>query len=114
MMVEAVGRFAAAVAGGSFAAAMVECAVGSLGTRIKSSNTPAKSSNTSAKSTSVNPPTQKPAAYRPPHAKTAEAIQAELFGRGPTQEMSKNALKNMKKREKQKEKKAAEAATSGS
>lgn len=29
-------------------------------------------------------------------------------------EMSKNALKNMKKREKQKEKKAAEAATSGS
>lgn len=80
----------------------------------KSSNTSAKSSNTSAKSTLVNPPTQKPAAYRPPHAKTAEAIQAELFGRGPTQEMSKNALKNMKKREKQKEKKAAEAATSGS
>ncbi|KAG5552513.1 hypothetical protein RHGRI_010558 [Rhododendron griersonianum] len=71
-----------------------------------------KSSNTSAKSTSANTP-QKPAAYRPPHAKTAEAIQAELFGRGPTQEMSKNALKNMKKREKQKEKKAAEA-TGGS
>ncbi|GFS45969.1 eukaryotic translation initiation factor eIF2A family protein [Actinidia rufa] len=36
-----------------------------------------KSLQASAKATSVNPPTQKPAAYRPPHAKKAEAIQAE-------------------------------------
>ncbi|GFS45950.1 eukaryotic translation initiation factor eIF2A family protein [Actinidia rufa] len=74
-----------------------------------------KSLQASAKATSVNPPTQKPAAYRPPHAKKAEAIQAELFGGSRTPEMSKNALKNMKKREKQREKKAAEAsATSDS
>ncbi|GMP55109.1 hypothetical protein CsSME_00020026 [Camellia sinensis var. sinensis] len=72
-----------------------------------------KSSQSSAKAASANPPTQKPAAYRPPHAKTADAIQAELFGGGATQEMSKNALKNKKKREKQREKKAADAATSG-
>ncbi|THG07617.1 hypothetical protein TEA_010332 [Camellia sinensis var. sinensis] len=71
-----------------------------------------KSSQSSAKAASANPPTQKPAAYRPPHAKTADAIQAELFGGGATQEMSKNALKNKKKREKQREKKAADAATS--
>ncbi|CAL1365904.1 unnamed protein product [Linum trigynum] len=50
----------------------------------------------------------KPAAYRPPHAKQAAAIQAELLGRDSSAEqMSKNALKNKKKREKQKEKKAA-------
>lgn len=72
-----------------------------------------KSSQSSAKAASANPPTQKPAAYRPPHAKTADAIQAELFGGSATQEMSKNALKNKKKREKQREKKAADAATSG-
>ncbi|CAL5391780.1 unnamed protein product [Camellia sinensis] len=72
-----------------------------------------KSSQSSAKAASANPPTQKPAAYRPPHAKTADAIQAELFGGGATQEMSKNALKNKKKREKQREKKAADATTSG-
>ncbi|XP_057477770.1 uncharacterized protein LOC130765376 [Actinidia eriantha] len=69
-----------------------------------------KSLQASAKATSVNPPAQKPAAYRPPHAKKAEAIQAELFGGSRTPELSKNALKNMKKREKQREKKAAEAA----
>ncbi|XP_044466765.1 eukaryotic translation initiation factor 2A [Mangifera indica] len=68
--------------------------------------------STSKKSASVNPPATKPAAYRPPHTKQAAAIQAELLGESPTQEMSKNALKNKKKREKQKEKKAAEAAAS--
>ncbi|KAL0700634.1 hypothetical protein Bca4012_056756 [Brassica carinata] len=53
------------------------------------------------------PTVQKPAAYRPPHAKQAAAIQAELLGVNPAGEMSKNALRNKKKREK---KKAAEAA----
>ncbi|XP_022761533.1 eukaryotic translation initiation factor 2A-like [Durio zibethinus] len=65
--------------------------------------------STSKKPASVNPPAQKPAAYRPPHAKNAAAVQAELFGGSTTGEMSKNALRNKKKREKQKEKKAAEA-----
>uniref|UniRef100_A0A2N9GEU4 Eukaryotic translation initiation factor 2A n=1 Tax=Fagus sylvatica TaxID=28930 RepID=A0A2N9GEU4_FAGSY len=69
-----------------------------------------KSSQASKKITSTNPPTQKPAAYRPPHAKNSAAIQAELFGEAPNDAMSKNALRNKKKREKQKEKKAAEAA----
>ncbi|KAL6976148.1 hypothetical protein U1Q18_024939, partial [Sarracenia purpurea var. burkii] len=73
-----------------------------------------KSSQASAKATFANPPTQKAAAYRPPHAKNAEVIRAELFGGNPTQELSKNALKNKKKREKQREKKAAEAAPAGS
>ncbi|KAF2594792.1 hypothetical protein F2Q70_00044639 [Brassica cretica] len=53
------------------------------------------------------PTIQRPAAYRPPHAKQAAAIQAELLGVNPEGEMSKNALRNKKKREK---KKAAEAA----
>ncbi|XP_021279516.1 eukaryotic translation initiation factor 2A isoform X2 [Herrania umbratica] len=66
--------------------------------------------STSKKTASANPPAQKPAAYRPPHAKNAAAVQAELFGGSSTGEMSKNALRNKKKREKQKEKKAAEAA----
>lgn len=70
-----------------------------------------KSSVAPNKATSANPPTQKPAAYRPPHAKTAAAIQTKLFGGSSTEEMSKNAAKNKKKREKQREKKAAEAAT---
>ncbi|XP_043706732.1 eukaryotic translation initiation factor 2A [Telopea speciosissima] len=66
----------------------------------------AKSSQTSTK---LNPPAQKPAPYRPPHAKSAAAAQAELFGGvAPTEEMSKNALRNKKRREKQREKKAAE------
>ncbi|KAL6343302.1 hypothetical protein AAG906_022377 [Vitis piasezkii] len=69
-----------------------------------------KSSVAPNKATSANPPTQKPAAYRPPHAKTAAAIQTKLFGGSSTDEMSKNAAKNKKKREKQREKKAAEAA----
>ncbi|CAN7053007.1 unnamed protein product, partial [Brassica rapa subsp. trilocularis] len=55
------------------------------------------------------PTIQRPAAYRPPHAKQAAAIQAEVLL--PIMnffyEMSKNALRNKKKREK---KKAAEAA----
>ncbi|KAI4378766.1 hypothetical protein MLD38_016200 [Melastoma candidum] len=70
-----------------------------------------KPSQPSARSTSSNPPGQKPAAYRPPHANTAAVIQAELFGESPAETMSKNALKNKKKREKQREKKAAEAAS---
>ncbi|KAI5676054.1 hypothetical protein M9H77_07004 [Catharanthus roseus] len=69
-----------------------------------------KSSQGTSKATPPNPPSQKPSAYRPPHAKAAAAVQAELFGGSPSGEMSKNALKNKKKREKQKEKKAAEAA----
>ncbi|XP_052199904.1 eukaryotic translation initiation factor 2A [Diospyros lotus] len=69
-----------------------------------------KSSQASARATSGNPSTQKVAAYRPPHAKNAEVIRDELFGGGPAQETSKNALRNKKKREKQREKKAAEAA----
>ncbi|KAK1290654.1 hypothetical protein QJS10_CPB18g00389 [Acorus calamus] len=68
-----------------------------------------KSSQTSAKPATMT--IQKPAAYRPPHAKHAAAVQDELFGRaGPSEEMSKNALRNKKRREKQKEKKAAESA----
>ncbi|KAK6286122.1 hypothetical protein POUND7_012301 [Theobroma cacao] len=66
--------------------------------------------STSKKTASANPPAQKPAAYRPPHAKNAATVQAELFGGSSAGEMSKNALRNKKKREKQKEKKAAEAA----
>ncbi|KAL9275614.1 Eukaryotic translation initiation factor 2A-like protein [Drosera capensis] len=57
---------------------------------------------------------QKPAAYRPPHAKNAAAVQAELFGgAAPEEEMSKAALRNKKKREKQREKKAAEGSSAG-
>ncbi|KAK6260260.1 hypothetical protein SCA6_014734 [Theobroma cacao] len=66
--------------------------------------------STSKRTASANPPAQKPAAYRPPHAKNAATVQAELFGGSSAGEMSKNALRNKKKREKQKEKKAAEAA----
>ncbi|KAL5576271.1 hypothetical protein UlMin_017970 [Ulmus minor] len=72
-----------------------------------------KSSKTSEKSASSNPPAAKPAAYRPPHAKKAAVVQAELFGQAPTETMSKNALRNKKKREKQKEKKVAEGASAG-
>ncbi|XP_058102451.1 uncharacterized protein LOC131246387 [Magnolia sinica] len=69
-----------------------------------------KSSQASTKAAAL--PTQKPAAYRPPHAKTAAVVQAELFGgSGPSEEMSKNALRNKKRREKQKEKKSAEASS---
>ncbi|MED6109084.1 hypothetical protein PIB30_030296 [Stylosanthes scabra] len=68
-----------------------------------------KSAQASNKPPSTNPTAQKPAAYRPPHAKNAAAVQAELLGIGESSPagMSKNALKNKKKREKQKEKKAA-------
>ncbi|KAK4394047.1 Eukaryotic translation initiation factor 2A [Sesamum angolense] len=69
-----------------------------------------KTTQASSKTAGSNPSVQKPAAYRPPHAKAAAAVQAELFGVSPSGEMSKNALKNKKKREKQREKKAAEAA----
>ncbi|GAA0148343.1 translation initiation factor [Lithospermum erythrorhizon] len=66
-----------------------------------------------SKATSGNAQAQKPAAYRPPQAKAAAAIQAELLGGSSlgSGEMSKNALKNKKKREKQREKKAAEGAS---
>ncbi|XP_028758633.1 eukaryotic translation initiation factor 2A-like [Neltuma alba] len=59
-------------------------------------------------------PTTTKAAYCPPHAKKAAAIQAELLGMDPTESsnMSKNALRNKKKRERQREKKSAEAAGS--
>ncbi|KAK7319815.1 hypothetical protein RJT34_04543 [Clitoria ternatea] len=72
-----------------------------------------KSSQASVKpfSASANPPTQKPDAYRPPHAKNAAAVQAELLGGSPAESMSKNALRNKKKREKQKEKRAASDAS---
>ncbi|PIN03381.1 putative translation initiation factor related to eIF-3a [Handroanthus impetiginosus] len=70
-----------------------------------------KTAQSSSKAAALNPSVQKPAAYRPPHAKAAAAVQAELFGVSPAGEMSKNALKNKKKREKQREKKAAEAAS---
>lgn len=65
------------------------------------------------KSTPANPPAAKPAAYRPPHAKAAAAVQAELFGGSPSGELSKNALKNKKKREKKKQAEAAAAAGAG-
>ncbi|KAH9620781.1 hypothetical protein KSS87_021116 [Heliosperma pusillum] len=71
----------------------------------KSQGQGSKSSKGAPKATSVNPP-QKPAAYRPPHAKQAAVAKVELFGGLPSQELSKNALKNKKKREKQREKKA--------
>ncbi|XP_071921460.1 uncharacterized protein [Coffea arabica] len=67
-----------------------------------------KSSQVSSKPAST--PAPKLAAYRPPHAKAAAAVQAQLFGGSPSGELSKNALKNKKKREKQREKKTAEAA----
>ncbi|KAL9162559.1 hypothetical protein ABFS82_07G098600 [Erythranthe guttata] len=66
-----------------------------------------KAAQASTKAASA-PSVQKPAAYRPPHAKAAVSVQAELFGVGPSGELSKNALKNKKKREKQREKKASE------
>lgn len=71
-----------------------------------------KPTQATTKASSANPTTQKPAAYRPPHAKTAAAIQAELLGESSAESLSKNALRNKKKREKQKEKKAAADASS--
>ncbi|KAI3470228.1 hypothetical protein Pfo_026891 [Paulownia fortunei] len=68
-----------------------------------------KTAQACSKAATSNPSVQ-PAAYRPPHAKAAAAVQAELFGVSPPGELSKNALKNKKKREKQREKKAADAA----
>ncbi|GAB4859126.1 hypothetical protein Ancab_010596 [Ancistrocladus abbreviatus] len=69
-----------------------------------------KSAQASTKSTSANPQQKPAAAYRPPHARDAAVVQAQLLGgNSPSQEMSKNALRNKKKREKQREKKAAEA-----
>ncbi|XP_051133369.1 eukaryotic translation initiation factor 2A isoform X2 [Andrographis paniculata] len=73
-----------------------------------------KTTQASLKATISNTTVQKPAAYRPPHAKAAATVQAELFGASPAGEMSKNALKNKKKREKQREKKAAEVTGTGS
>ncbi|WJX44314.1 hypothetical protein P8452_31305 [Trifolium repens] len=71
-----------------------------------------KPTQASTKAPSANPTAQKPAAYRPPHAKTAAVIQAQLLGESSAESLSKNALRNKKKREKQKEKKAAADASS--
>ncbi|XP_074281397.1 uncharacterized protein LOC141606242 [Silene latifolia] len=79
----------------------------------KSQGQGSKSSKAAPKATSVNVP-QKPAAYRPPHAKQAAVAKVELFGGMPSQELSKNALKNKKKREKQREKKASEGSSADS
>ncbi|VFQ72495.1 unnamed protein product [Cuscuta campestris] len=79
--------------------------------KIGETKTQGQGSKTS-KTIPANPPTQKPAAYRPPQVKEAAAIKAQLLGESPSGEMSKNALRNKKKREKQREKKAAEAASS--
>lgn len=78
----------------------------------KSEGQGSKSTEPSTKAKPANAPA-KPATYRPPHAKAAASAQTQLFGGMPTQEMSKAALKNKKKREKAREKKAAEAASSG-
>lgn len=78
---------------------------------IKVEDTKVQGQGSTSQKTPTNPPAQKPAAYRPPHAKNTAAIQAELFGGSSTGEMSKNALINKKKREKQREKKASEAAS---
>ncbi|GAB2293159.1 hypothetical protein Dimus_027367 [Dionaea muscipula] len=79
--------------------------------KIQGTKSEGQGSKSSQHST-PNPP-QKPATYRPPHAKNAAAVQAELFGGiiAPAQEMSKAALRNKKKREKQREKKTAEASS---
>lgn len=70
-----------------------------------------KSSGTSTKTEPTS--LKKPGAYRPPHAKQNDAVRAELFGTpARPEEMSKNALRNKKRREKQKEKKTAEASSS--
>ncbi|GMH01372.1 hypothetical protein Nepgr_003211 [Nepenthes gracilis] len=87
--------------------------IGSL--KIQATKTEGQGSKSSLGPTKPSPanPRQKPAAYCPPHAKNAAAVQAELFGGIlPEQEISKNALRNKKKREKQREKKAAESASS--
>lgn len=85
--------------------------VGSL--KIEETKSQGQGSKPSQSATKANPanPSQKPSAYRPPHAKQAASVKAELFGGIDTQKVSKNALKNKKKREKQREKKAAEAAS---
>ncbi|KAL5700874.1 hypothetical protein ACHQM5_026276 [Ranunculus cassubicifolius] len=75
-----------------------------------------KGSNAFANTKAANPIVQKPAAYKPPHAKANIAVQAQLFGGGgaQTEELSKNAQRNKMKREKQRLKKAAEAGGSSS
>ncbi|KAG6393643.1 hypothetical protein SASPL_147887 [Salvia splendens] len=92
----------------------IEEAVKSVGS-LKLEDTTTKQGQGSKSAQPISKPSipQKPAAYRPPSAKAAAAVQAELFGESPTGELSKNALKNKKKREKQREKKAAEASSGG-
>ncbi|KAG2652188.1 hypothetical protein PVAP13_1NG341100 [Panicum virgatum] len=70
-----------------------------------------KSAQSSSKAPLTASTASKPTAYRPPQAKGLAEVQQKLFGGlAPTGgEMSKNALRNKKRREKQKEKKAAEA-----
>ncbi|KAG5589599.1 hypothetical protein H5410_040113 [Solanum commersonii] len=76
----------------------------------KATQAVSKAAQAVPKATPANPPAAKPAAYRPPHAKAAAVVQAELFGGSPSGELSKNALKNKKKREKKKQAEAASAA----
>jgi translation initiation factor 2A len=74
--------------------------------KVEEPKTQGRGSNSSQAPVKSNLTSVKPAAYRPPHAKNAATVQAELFGEGPSGELSKNALRNKKKREKQREKKA--------
>eukprot|EP00252_Welwitschia_mirabilis_P021778 TRINITY_DN5689_c0_g1_i1.p1 TRINITY_DN5689_c0_g1~~TRINITY_DN5689_c0_g1_i1.p1 ORF type:complete len:384 (-),score=79.15 TRINITY_DN5689_c0_g1_i1:91-1242(-) len=91
-----------------------------IGTRSRATSSDSKPQNSTKPGVSQPPnpkniaaPPSKPAPYRPPHAKHAVAINAQLFGEtNSSQEMSKAALKNKKKRERQREKKAQEAAGS--
>ncbi|PIA61085.1 hypothetical protein AQUCO_00300538v1 [Aquilegia coerulea] len=84
--------------------------IGSL--KVEETKLQGKGSKSSQPKTTI-PTVHKPAAYRPPHAKAAATVQAELLGGGPTEQLSKNALRNQKKREKQREKKAAEGSSAG-
>jgi len=93
--------------------------------RIETTNTASKTSNplpkiavAAPKPAAYQPPhaksasAPKPASYQPPHAKSATSVNAQLFGEtNSSKETSKNALKNKKKREKQREKKAQEEAS---
>ncbi|KAH0453799.1 hypothetical protein IEQ34_018123 [Dendrobium chrysotoxum] len=86
-------------------------------TQANTSQAAAKvSMNTSQAATKVSTNImQKPVAYRPPHAKNAAAVKAELFGGiSSSEEINKNAMRNKKRREKQREKKAAEASAAAS
>lgn len=96
----------------------IETANGTTNAASKTSNQVQKIAVAAPKPAAYQPPhaktasAPKPASYQPPHAKSAMAVNAQIFGEtNSSQETSKNALKNKKKREKQKEKKAQEAAS---